>query len=204
MLNIEGGLLELDASDPFPQSWGIIGQLRTRTPRWKTLPWSASFLPVNKFVSFCFPMDMDERPEEVTSRRIFEKKGEKKISDPRFTLSTDRFHALRHFENYSFIYEKEKEGLDRKRREGNEDESAESRREARERYMKRISSEKKKIESERELAAVRGKKPYFVCGRKRKIAEMMEEAKAKGVEEVKNKLLKKQKERENRSKRLLR
>lgn len=145
--------------------------------------------------------DGEEKPVEVSSRKG-RRARDAKHGDPRFNFS-GAFNPLKHAEAYAFLYEREEREIESLRQQGRDARSMESRREAREKHVRRLALEKRRMEMEKELVK-RGKKPYFVSGRKRKIMEAVEDLKTRGAEEVKKGLMRKQKERENKTKRLLR
>lgn len=136
-----------------------------------------------------------ERPEEVSSRK--EKRIRPlKIGDPRF--NQDTFNPLRHSKNYEFLYRREGEEIEEGKKMGANLRSRESRREGREKYLRRLELGKERMEVERELVR-KGKTPFFVSGRRRKVMEVADEVKRRGEQAVLGRLAKKEKERENRS-----
>jgi len=139
-------------------------------------------------------------PQEITSTREKSRREEHIVMDPRFV--PEKFNAVRHYDNYKFLYEKEKEVLSKRTKNTKEIKSAMSRMEARERYMRMKQQEQKRREEELERV-VAGKKPYYMSNKQKKIEEAVEKAKEKGAVYVISKLKKKTKEKDNRTRKIV-
>ncbi|KAI5189053.1 hypothetical protein NECID01_0408 [Nematocida sp. AWRm77] len=134
-------------------------------------------------------------PLEISSEKRKREK-EEQVLDPRFFAQPK--NSLRYFENYKFLYDKEKEAVQKRKERGENVKSSLSRMEARERYLK--LKEKEQERRDAEIERVReGKAPFYLSRKRKRIEEAIDTAKNKGVEYVVNKIKKKIKEKENRS-----
>lgn len=150
-------------------------------------------------------MSRQERsPKEVSSRRERKKYKTENVYDPRFTQKY--FDPLKHAENYQFLYDKEKEYLIKQQKSGKtsreEDRARKARIEARERLLKEKRIEKERRELEIDLVK-QGKKPFYISSKQKRVIRSIETAKEKGIAHTMRVLRKKEKEKENKSRKAL-
>ncbi|KAI5189436.1 hypothetical protein NEMIN01_0499 [Nematocida minor] len=141
------------------------------------------------------------QPEEVSSMEKKEKvKKDPIINDPRFFKK--EVNPLYFSDTYGFLYEKEKEQLERKSKRNEDVKKQMARIEARNKIIS--TKRKEKEEREKEMERVKeGKTPFYLSHKQKKMIKTAYEAKEKGLEHVLNRIKKKKKEKENRSRRLL-
>jgi len=140
------------------------------------------------------------KPVEMSSVHEKEAKKDSVVMDPRFIQP--KFNPLRHFRNYGFLYELEKDQMANREMSKEERKSRSSRIEARERYIKIKEKEKERRDEEMKLVE-KGKKPFYQTRKQKKIEELIDKAQEKGAEYVINKIKKKTRERENKSRMLV-
>ncbi|EIJ88843.1 hypothetical protein NEPAR06_2250 [Nematocida parisii] len=118
------------------------------------------------------------------------------IKDPRFF--NKEVNPIYLADNYSFLYDKEKEILKERQNKGDNVQKEMERIEARNKllYVKRNEQQEKQKELER---VKEGKKPFYISRKQAKVAQAMYTAQNKGAEYLINRLKKKQKERDNKS-----
>ncbi|KAI5150441.1 uncharacterized protein NESG_01175 [Nematocida ausubeli] len=141
-----------------------------------------------------------DRPREVSStdggRR--HRRDNEIVRDPRFF--NREINPLYLAEAYSFLYDKEEEQLAEKQKRGEDVKKQLERVEARKRllHLKRLQKEARETEMER---VKEGKTPFYLSRKQAKVMQTLHTAKTKGVDHVLSKLKKKQKERDNKSRR---
>ncbi|KAH9387307.1 uncharacterized protein NEMAJ01_2203 [Nematocida major] len=142
-----------------------------------------------------------QKPQEVSSAQ--ERKESRQetapIKDPRFFKGT--VNPLYFSDTYGFLYEKEEEQLAERQKQGENVKRQLERVEARKKllHLRRTEQEIKKSEFER---VKEGKVPFYTSRKHRKIIQTVYSAKEKGAEHIINRLKKKRKERENKSRRI--
>ncbi|OAG32481.1 hypothetical protein NEIG_02316 [Nematocida sp. ERTm5] len=136
-------------------------------------------------------------PQEVSSTtRQRERRSNNIIKDPRFFNKA--VNPIYIADNYSFLYDKEKELLKERQNKGDNVQKEMERIEARNKllYVKRNEQQEKEKELER---VKEGKKPFYISRKQTKVIQAMYTAQNKGAEYLINRLKKKQKERDNKS-----
>lgn len=140
----------------------------------------------------------EKQPQEISSlkNRRRERKSPEIIKDPRFFRR--EVNPLYLANAYSFLYSKQEEELAERQRKGENVKKELERVEARKKllYVKRAEKEARTQELER---VKEGKKPFYLSRKHKKIIQTVYTAKEKGAEHVINRLKKKQKEKDNKS-----
>ncbi|KAI5165403.1 hypothetical protein NEIRO03_0402 [Nematocida sp. AWRm78] len=137
-------------------------------------------------------------PQEVssTTRQRERRSNNNIIKDPRFFNKV--INPIYIADNYSFLYDKERELLKERQNKGDNVQKEMERIEARNKllYVKRNEQQEKEKELER---VKEGKKPFYISRKQTKVIQAMYTAQNKGAEYLINRLKKKQKERDNKS-----
>lgn len=147
------------------------------------------------------------QPEEVSSLENKDtQKNRKKqpiINDPRFFQK--KINPLYLSDTYGFLYEKEKEQIEQLAKKGGTNEEVKKKLAKIEERNKIIYARRKeKEERDKEKEKVKnGKTPFYLSHKQKKMIKTVYTAKEKGLEHVVNRIKKKQKEKENKSRHLL-
>lgn len=134
-------------------------------------------------------------PLEVSSEKARPVKEDKTL-DPRFFAAPR--NPLVYFSNYKFLYDREEAAVQKKKANGENVKSELSRMEARARYLRLKEKEQERRGAELERVK-EGKTPFYLSRKQKRLEEALDTAKDKGVEYVVNKIKKKIREKENKS-----